>query len=92
MLHDLIEDLLFQGHRGQNAGAVPAVDTGLFDMLHDAPDNRIMPIGNSVHIYFNCPVQKTINQDGFSGGCLHRGLHIVFQITFIVYDLHGAPP
>ena len=47
------------------------MDTGFFDVFHDAADDDVGAVGESVHVHFDGVFQETINQDG--AGRAHEG-------------------
>ncbi len=88
---DRLHEVIAQGIRRKNAGAVPGMDPRLFDMLHDAADDDPLPVGDGIHIHFDGLLQELVDQDRPLGGGHHRLPHVPLQGFLGVNDLHRPP-
>ena len=63
--HLLAHPVLTGGGEGvgrQGTGGVAGVDTGLFDVLHDAADKDRLAVADGVHVDLNGVVEETVQQ------------------------------
>ena len=82
--------MLFRDHvRRQHARAVPGVDPGLLDVLHDAADHHGLAVAHCVHVNFESVFQKAIDQDRVIWRHVNSLPHVVQETCAIVDDLHG---
>ncbi len=58
-------------------------------MLHNAADDRNLPIGNCVHIHLDGVFQKFIDEHGMIGGCGNGQQGKVFEFFRIINNFHG---
>ena len=64
---------------------------GLFDVLHDAGDEDVFSIGESVHVDFGGVFQEAVDQYGPFLRERHGFAHVLAHRLFVVGDHHGAP-
>ena len=64
------------------------MNTGLFDMFHDAANQYLLAIADSISIYFYSVIEETVQQDWRIVGHRHRRGEVAFQVSFIVNDFH----
>ena len=79
-----------QAHRRGHGARITRVDTGLFDVLHDAADDHPLAIGHRVDIDFGGLFEEVVEQNrpvGIDGG---RALEVLGELIGTVDDLHGA--
>ena len=84
------EHLRREVDRGQYAGGVAGVDAGLFDVLHDAADDHIFAVGESVNVDFGGRLEEVVDEDGALLGILDGFLHVAADGFVVVGDDHGA--
>ncbi len=66
------------------------MDSRLFDMLHDAADNRGFAVGDGIDIHFDGVLEKLVDQDGMLRGDVDGGVHVTDKIPLIIDDPHGS--
>ena len=76
--------------RGDDAGAVAAVDAGLLDVLHDGADDGGVAVGDAVDIDFGGVVEEAVDEHGALGRGGNGVAHVVAEFVVGVDDLHGA--
>src|SRR5690606_32002000 len=59
---ELGNDLGRERARGQGAGGVTGVNTGFFDVLHDAGNEDILAVAEAVDVDFRCAGQISVEQ------------------------------
>ncbi len=64
------------------------MDSGLFDMFHQAADQTGFAVVDRIHVHFNRIVQETIQQYRRVVGYGHRFFHIAAQALFVGDDFH----
>src|SRR5580692_7938988 len=88
---DVLKNRRRHTHRGQHARRIAGVHPGFFDVLHDAANDDIFPVGESIDIDFRGFFEKLINQNR-PRGAHHRGLcDVLLHRVYVVGDDHGAP-
>ncbi len=68
------------------------MDAGLFDVLHDAADDRDAAVADGVHVHFDGVFQELVDEDGMLRRCYQGPIHEVDQGRIVGNDLHGPPP
>ena len=89
LLLDLPKQLRREGNGRERTGAVPGVDSGLLDVLHDARHHRVRTVADGVHVHFDGVLQKLVDEDRMARGDMDRGFHEAPQGLRVVDDLHG---
>ena len=91
---NVLEHFGLQRDRRQHAGGIAGMDAGFLDVLHDAGDDDVFAVGESVHVHFGGVFQELIDQNralGIGERADLRRLRDVFLDRFqIVGDDHGA--
>ena len=78
--------------RRHDAGAVPGVDAGLLDMLHDAADHHgAARIGHRVDVKLECVLQELVDEDGMLGRRVHGLGHVAVERAGVIDDGHRPP-
>ena len=88
---DLLEHLVPERVRRQDAGRVARVHAGLLDVLHDPADPDVLAVAERVDVDLDRVLQEAVEEDR---GALARGrvaLEVVQQPVGRVDDLHRAP-
>src|SRR5205085_9254410 len=78
------------GKGGNRAGAVAAVDAGLFDVFHDGTDHARLTVRAAIDIDFGRVLEKAVNKNRTIGADFDRAPHVTAQIFVVVDQLHGA--
>src|SRR6266576_962394 len=76
--------------RGQHARRVARVDAGFLDVLHDAGDDNVFAVGESVDIDFNSVFEEVVDEDGTVLRVFDCFFHVAADGVFVVGDDHGA--
>src|SRR6202012_767554 len=77
-------------YRREYAGAVARVDTGFFDVLHDAGDQDIFSVAEGVYVYFEGIFEETVDEYRAFLGEAYGFAHVAAYAVFVVYDHHGS--
>ena len=85
LLHVLVVDEI----RRQHAGGIAGVDTGVFNVLHDAADDALFSIAQGIHIGFERIFQEAVDQHRVVGRDAHCIAEVIPQRRLVIYDLHG---
>ena len=89
-LANLVHDRLRQRMRRQRARGIARVNSGLFDVFHDAADQSRLAIGNGIDIDFDRVFQELVDQDRMAGRSVNGFFHVESQRLFVVANLHRA--
>ena len=90
LLAHLVLNGLGQGVGRQGAGGVTGVDTGLFDVLHDAADDHVNAVADGVHVHLGGVVQEAVQQHRRLVGDAHCLGEVAAQVLLVIDDFHGA--
>ena len=67
------------------------MDTGGFDMFHDAGHVHVLAVGQGVHVHFDGVLKELVDEDGMFGGVsAHHVAEVFFHVFRAEADLHGA--
>ena len=87
---DGLDLLAAQRVRGQNAGTVAGVNTGFFNVLHDAGDKNLFSVAKGVDIHFDGVFQEPVDQYGPVLRDGYRFPHVAADRFLIVGNHHAA--
>ena len=65
------------------------MNTGLLNVFHDRPNDRILPIGDAVDVHLGGVFEKSIKEDGSARGDFGALLHVGANFLYGVNDTHG---
>ena len=65
------------------------MNTGLLNVLHDATNDHICAVADSINVYFNGGVQEVVQQHRAVIGHQHCVAHVAHQLGFVINDFHG---
>src|SRR5262249_40207858 len=88
VLSDALAKILAQLIRGQHAGTVSRMDSGFFDVFHDAANHDLLVITQRIDVDFISVFQEFIDEDGPLWRDLYGRLHIVVERRLVVHDHH----
>jgi len=84
------EDLRREAHWRKDAAGIAGVHAGFLDVFHNAADDDVGAVGESVNVYLRGFFQELIDQHGFCRAH-QRGLRdVLLHGVYIVGDDHGA--
>ena len=66
------------------------MNTGLFDVLHDAADDHVFSIRERVHVYLDCVFEEVIDQNWPILRVLDCLPHVADDSFLVVGNHHGA--
>ena len=66
------------------------MDAGLLDVLHDAADNALLAVCETVDIDLGGILQEAVDEDRALGADLDGRADIAAEVLLGVDDLHGA--
>src|SRR5262245_10767317 len=66
------------------------MNTGAFDMLHDAADNHVLAIAQGVNIQFYGVVKEFVDQNRMLGRSRNRVSHIMLEGIAVIDDFHSS--
>ena len=88
--HNGFQQPVPDGEGGIDGDGIPAVDTGAFDMLHDAGDEHAFPVGDHVHLQLLAH-EVLVHQHRIIDLPPEDDLHIDAHILLRVGDDHVLP-
>ncbi len=65
------------------------MDTGRFDMFHDAGDDHPLPIADRIHVNFDRIFQEAVDEYGLALRGQESLLHETFELVLVVTDFHS---
>ena len=72
-----------------NCHGVTRVNTGAFDLFHNARNTYVSTIGNSVNLYLHTN-HVTVDKNRMFLGCNYSFLHVYIEFFIVVYDFHST--
>jgi len=88
---DFLDHFFGQRVGRDDAGAVARVDSRLFNMFHDRPDDRVLTVSHAVDIDLRGVFQEAIEEDGATRGHLGALLQISADLLLGINDPHRPP-
>jgi hypothetical protein len=76
---DLLQFIVLQHERREDAGTVAGMDARLFDMFHHAADEHIVAVADRIHIEFERIFQEAVDEDRFFRRDIHREFHVFLE-------------
>src|SRR3546814_13961894 len=65
------------------------MDTGRFNMLHQADDANVFPVADGVRLGFFGPIQEMVDQNAVPGDTLQQVNNCQFQFLIVDDDAHS---
>src|SRR5262245_7105041 len=88
---DALELAVGEGEGGDRHGAVARVDARHFDVLHDAGDEHVVPVGEGVDVDLDGVLDELVHEDGMVGVHVGGFLDVLLEHLLVVADGHGSP-